>query len=164
MATFGEVFPEILSNKTWWVSNGLNFLIFSFFVSVITLFIQQLSKFILERRYRGWKLRVEGYPDEDQDLILNDVRNIIKSPFEKWKFVKSVVSGVCQVKLRTVSEAEEVGWFRVDEKNKLMIVDFSGIPKEHISKWHVNQHEYLPKGWQIGKNGEVLHTNHVDNQ
>lgn len=86
---------EQISSPSWWGDNILSFLFFTLMVSTVTWFINvQLEKW-KRLPYEGWKVHIIWKGEEvKQNLFWKEVEHFEKSDFERWKFVKSIISGV----------------------------------------------------------------------
>ena len=123
-----------LTDSEWWAGELPSWLVF---VVVAGLFSAALNHWFEHRRnrqYQGWNLVMVGFDDAQQQLYFEEVRGFLNSDFELWKFVKSVVSGACLVKLRSFEKARGI-WGFVDRQTKTITVDFEKIPDSQIERW-----------------------------
>lgn len=132
MAAFFERLWDNVASAAWWADNVLNFLIFVVVVAILVWAFEASRETRRRARYRGWRLRIVGFEDREQTLHWGEVERFLNSRFELWKFVKSVASGTVYLKLRTADAAIEAGWLNVDDAGKVITVDFSRIPPEHL--------------------------------
>ena len=115
-----------LSSRQWWAENIPSFLVFTALFGVISWIVNVL----LEKKYRAqfenWKVRIIWQGEETaQDLFWEEVEKFQKSDFERWKFVKSIVSGIGKAGLTTVHDAEkkETEWVSIRPNDKTIAVD-----------------------------------------
>lgn len=139
----------------WWFEQAVTWLLFGLMVSIIWLGLQLAYQRWQRRRYNNWDLVIIGFDDSPQALYWEDVRRWLASPQGLWMMVKSTVSGVCLVTLRTVDEAQRIGWVRTDMKNRQFIVDFNAIPPDHLvgGKFQTPQ---PPKEWKYSTTGDPV--------
>jgi hypothetical protein len=127
-----------LSSTEWWAGELPSWLVFSLIAGFLVSYVVGHLQAARDRRERepfeGWTLKVVGYNEEAQNLFHEDVSRFLTSDFELWKFVKSVVSGTCTVKLRSVEKAKGK-WLWIDAANRHIIVDLEKIPDNHVSGW-----------------------------
>ncbi|WP_210237467.1 hypothetical protein [Martelella lutilitoris] len=140
----------------WFEDNFFAWLIFSVGAGAVSAGLTLLVRLVLSLPDRGWVLEMRGYGDAEQAIVPEEAHRFRNSRFELWKFVKSVVSGACLIKGRTIKNAEEHGWFVMEEpqhswlKRRLrrgcgrIVIDFSKIPRESLaSAWY----DGPPKNW-----------------
>lgn len=133
---------KAFETTNWWQEVAV-FLVFS----VMLALVNQLVLWVLRMPYRGWRLRVEGVPDEDQALDWEEVRRLLNSDFELWKLAKSAVSGSGYATLSTPGPAKDAGWLRIERglfwgfspfvsgDEKLIVVDTTHPRfREHVVK------------------------------
>ena len=87
-------------------------------------------------KYTGWTLVLLGDddPGDHQSLHWEEVKRINSSDFERWKLVKSTVSGHGFLTVTKIKPAEQSGWTYMDESKRHLVVDFNNIPCEHLEK------------------------------
>lgn len=136
--TFWDLLTGHFTDPAWWAEQLPSWLVFTVSVGLIVTVVQTIlerRRFRLEREeFEGWKLHVIGYGDSPKGLYFEEVRRFLNSDFELWKFVKSVVSGSCDVKLRSIEPARNV-WAFVDRKSRTITVDFEKMPDDHVTQW-----------------------------
>jgi hypothetical protein len=135
MANFWEQLGEKVVSSEWWADNILNYVIFSAVVAVLVSFIGAWIQRRQREKYTGWRLVTVGYDNPPQSLYWEEVERFQNSPFELWKFAKSVLSGPLDTKLLTADDALRSGWLKVDTSQKVISLDFTAIPPEHILRW-----------------------------
>ena len=84
--------------------------------------------------FSKWSLVLLGDddPGEHQSLHWEEVKRIRSSDFERWKLVKSTVSGYAYLTVSKILPAEQSGWTYMDDTNRNLVVDFNKIPCEHL--------------------------------
>ncbi len=117
---------------TWWIEQFVSWLVFS---ALVTCALHQLRvrREKKERKpFENWELILLGEDDlgDHQPLYWEEVRRIKDSEFERWKLVKSVMSGRCKLEVTRIAKAKE--WAFFDKDKKQVIIDFNKIPPEHM--------------------------------
>lgn len=148
---FIEVAQDTLFSRIWWVEQGVTHLVFSvllaYLASLFTLRRQRKKESAEREPFEGWHLHVIGYPDyEPQRIDWQEVRRFRNSDFELWKFAKSVVSGACNVTPLTAGPARRAEWLRVNDPGKIITVDFTRIPQDHVASFY--ETAKVPEGWE----------------
>jgi len=132
-----------ISSPEWVADQLLGWLIFSLVVGAVFAGIDAWRERRAREPYRGWVLKIVGYGDKPQSLHWEEVERFENSDFELWKFVKSVASGSCFLKGRTIAGAREQGWVVVDNERREIVVNFEAIPQEDVD-WQKNK---PPSNW-----------------
>lgn len=136
MQEFWETLVANFTSPQWLADQILAWIVFTVVVGYGTgRFVEWLEAQRQKKErepYEGWKLRIIGYNDADQELWWEEVRRFRTSNFELWKFVKSVASGEGTLFGRSVQLAKETGWVRIEEADRLIIVDLKAIPPDQI--------------------------------
>ena len=115
-----------LSNRQWWAENIPSFLVFTALFGAISWFVNVLLEKKYKEQFENWEVRIKWQDGEtSQDLFWEEVEKFQKSDFERWKFVKSIVSGIGNAGLTTVHEAEkkETEWVSIQPNDKTITVD-----------------------------------------
>jgi hypothetical protein len=127
-----------LASPEWWAGEIPSWLVFgviaSFLFGVFGARMEGSRRAREQEPFEGWKLETVGHDVGSQSLYYEDVRRILASDFEFFKFVKSFCSTVCQLSTRSMHEARDV-WVRVDKKRRRIVIDFTRIPPNQVSKW-----------------------------
>ena len=123
------------SDPSWMGEQAVNWVIFSGLVGALIWGVARMREWLTQRRFQNWRviIRLSDVGKEaESSLHWEEVRRFLDSDFERWKFVKSVISGVVQVNLTTVGPAQEAGWVRMDKVRRRIHIDFTRIPDSHI--------------------------------
>jgi hypothetical protein len=127
-----------LGSADWWASEFPSYVIFTLIVGfMISLVGRRIEhrRFQQEREpFEGWKLKIIGYGDPDQNLYFEDVRRFLNSDFEIFRFLKSVCTTICDLRTKTLADAKDT-WFFVDPSSRTMTVDFTRIPDGQVDRW-----------------------------
>lgn len=146
MGFLNDLVGDLTTNLTspeWLADQLLGWIIFSVVVGFVFARIDAWREARAREPYAGWMLRIVGYEDKPQSLHWQEVERFKNSDFELWKFVKSVASGSCFLKGRTIAGAREKGWVVVDDAKREIVVNFEAIPPDDID-WQKNK---PPKHW-----------------
>jgi len=141
---------KFATDRNWWAENYLAFIIFTVIVGAIS----WLMNVYLEKRHRAqfesWKVVIDWLDaSSKQDLFWDEVEKFLNSDFERWKFIKSIVSGMGYANLTTVhkAEMEESRWVCTDRQERIIRVDLNkACDIGHVS----------PKNSQPDKSGGPL--------
>lgn len=125
---------DLLSKKfidlEWWVESTITFTIFTLIFNELISFKKNRDEKEFRKPYEGWSLiSIYKQEKEEQELYWDEVMRFEQSDFERWKFVKSIASGVVIINLRTVKMAEEAEWVMMDKDKKTIIVDLDKAVK-----------------------------------
>ncbi len=113
-----------LADLDWWASNFLTFFVFTIIVGLISWLVNVTRENAHRRKYDNWTLKIIWKNKESsQELFWEEFERFEDSDFERWKLVKSVVSGIGNAKLTTVHAAEDAGWVTKDATHKRITVD-----------------------------------------
>jgi hypothetical protein len=114
-----------VASADWWASELPSFIVFSALVGVLMWVIGTVRQNRYRERFEKWRLEIiDGGETSSQDLFWEEVERIRTSDFERWKMVKSVVSGVGNATLTTVHKAEQgEAWVRIDEPRRRVLID-----------------------------------------
>lgn len=133
--TIIESFLNKFIDLEWWVESTITFAIFTLIFKMLINLKKSRDEREFRKPYEDWSLvSIYKQEKEDQELYWDEVMRFEQSDFERWKFVKSVVSGVGQASLRTVKRAEESEWVMIDKDKKTIIIDLDkSIELEHVT-------------------------------
>lgn len=139
--SFAGKFLGNLGSADWWAAELPSFIIFTALVGVLMWVVGALRQNRYRERFENWRLEiVDSGETSSQDLFWEEVERIRTSDFERWKMVKSVVSGVGNATLTTVHKAEQgEAWVRIDERQRRVLIDLD-VARKHK---HV-----IPRGGQ----------------
>ncbi len=115
-----------LSDRQWWAENIPSFLVFTALFGAISWYVNIVLENSYRKQFENWKVRIRWQGgDIYQDLFWEEVEKFRKSDFERWKFVKSIVSGIGNAGLTTVHEAEnrQTEWVSIQTGDKAITVD-----------------------------------------
>lgn len=133
-------FNDNLLSLSWWIGE---FASLAFFGWIIGWIVSQFVDWREKRRaaeerqeFENWFLETNGFDDQPQEIYWEDVRRFLTSEFELWKWVKSSLSSVLQVKARTSQDAKDAGWLIVDRSNRRVYLDYNKIPPRHVERWY----------------------------
>ncbi len=124
---------KLITTTDWWAQNLVTFIFFTAIVSVVSWLVTVLREKEHQKPFKEWKLVLIYENDRTtQDLHWQEVEHIISSDFERWKMVKSVVSGAGVTSLITGQKAEKEGWVAIDANRMIVNID-KAIKVGHLS-------------------------------
>ncbi len=115
-----------LSTPEWWAENTITLLIFTVLVGwIIDIGARERAR-MQRQPWEGWQLELRGLQQGvmQRSLYWEDVQRFHASEFEYWKFVRSAVSSICQIRTLDAREAEQ-RWLKRDAQARRIIIDFS---------------------------------------
>lgn len=121
-----------LSSRQWWAQNIPSFLVFTALFGAISWFVNVLLEKKYKEQFENWKVHIKWQGGETfQNLFWEEVEKFRKSDFERWKFIKSIVSGIGNAGLTTVHDAEkkETEWVSIQPDEKTITVDLDAACK-----------------------------------
>ncbi len=124
--------PIFFLSGVWWAEQIFVWIVFTLLVSWALNQLRIRREAEEREPFEGWELVLLG-EDEDgqhQSLHWEEVRRIRDSDFERWKLVKSAMSGVCSLTVTRLEPAQKAGWVRYDGKK--LVIDFNKVPPEHL--------------------------------
>ena len=148
------------SDAAWWGEQAVAWIVFT---ALVTLAINRLQYWLDARTqepYKNWHLAVWGDDPPDaaddklQELHWEEVRRMEQSAFERWKTVKSVISGYCRIKLARIEKAEDV-WCKFDRPSRRFIIDLNRIPESQRGPFEGNGPKYDSPAWGPHGAGEL---------
>lgn len=135
---------ETVADPKWWFDQAAAFIIFTLLAGFVSGWVSSRLQQRAERRarepYEGWKLEIVGFGDDPEPLYWEDVKRYDASEFERWKWVKSICSGLCMVNARSAKHAEKQGWLKFDKEGRRVVIDFVEMDKgghAHEEDWRV---------------------------
>ena len=133
--SFTDKFFGNLGSVDWWAAELPSFIIFTALVGVLMWVIGTVRLDLYRKRFENWRLEiVDSGGVSQQNLFWEEVDRISASDFERWKMVKSVVSGVGNATLTTVHMAEQdEAWVCIDERQRRVLIDLDVARKrKHV--------------------------------
>ena len=137
--TFGQGYFtslwDTVRDKDWWVENTFSVIIFTVVINWVVSISDRHREQAHKAPYEGWHVILKGLKKDQkpQRIYWQDAQKIKISSFEKWKFIKSVVSSICWIKTPTLEEAEN-RWVYCYEDDKKIVIDFLNMEREDFDK------------------------------
>jgi len=138
-----------LGTPEWWAENTITLLVFTVLVGwIIDIGAHERDR-MQRQPWEGWRLELRGLREDPikRSLYWEDVQRFHASDFEYWKFVKSAVSSICQIKTLDAGQAEQ-RWLERDAQAQRIIIDFSrmqpGIDLDERNAERLQEHLQRP--------------------
>jgi hypothetical protein len=142
--------PDLLSflaDPSWWAQQVVAWGVFTALVAGLVIVFERRREQQRREPWMRWHLVVWGDdPPDAQDSqlqVLNwdEVLRMSQSDHERWKTVKSVLSGYCQIRLARIERAESrddpaPAWCRLDPVQRRLTIDLNRIPEDQRSAFH----------------------------
>ena len=131
-----NAFWKNFTDAEWWADNFLVFLIFGVLIGFYSSWADLWEQKEHRKEYEGWKVVIKNDDEEVGDGIYwQDVERFLNSKIERWRFIKSAVSGHGTVLVSTLAKAEEGNWIRIDEESRTFLIDVNkGVECGHIKR------------------------------
>lgn len=124
-----------------WVANELpSFLLFTVAVGCIVWGVEKWRERRERRPYENWRLVVVGFGDPPQALYFEEVRKLLDSDFELFRFVKSVCTTICEIRTKSLAMAQQ-DWVSIDREKRQFVIDFVRLPESQIKAWRISGDE-----------------------
>lgn len=131
-----QLIGKNIVDPKWWAGEIPSYLIFSALAGFVVWLVTLVQHRLHRRRYDDWRL-VTIFETEEaaQDLFWEEVERVLNSDFERWKMVKSVVSGVGHTSLTMVRDAESGDpWVVTDHGNRTIRIDLDkAMTRDHLA-------------------------------
>ncbi len=140
LAFFGEAFWNSFQKKVtdpdWWADNYLVFLFFGVLIGLYSWWADLWEQKERRKEFEGWKVVVKNHDEKmDDNIYWQDVERILESNLERWRFIKSVVSGLGVVKASTLAETKTGNWISLEEESRTLEIDIDkGVECGHIDR------------------------------
>lgn len=140
LSRLGAKVLENVTSVDWLAGELPSFLVFTALIGWMVSQFEGWRERSERKPYENWKLVVIGFADPPQALYFEEVRKLLDSEFELFRFVKSVCTTICEIRTKSLAMAQQ-DWVSIDREKRQFVIDLVRLPDAQIKAWRISGDE-----------------------